>query len=216
MAGFLDRNTRVLDMVLTNRGKDLLAKGQLRFCYWIPYDDDIDYQPYISTSGSMGPEQLSSSIYAAIESTPLREATTGYRFANSSGSDNTNVHRAMFTMAQGQTIVPRAVFPPIIDREVVTSVRNVTKITQDRDQLGKFLNASRPVDLGNERFDSTAFSLEFPYGQDSFSHDFQPEGFLIQIFKSGSDGLVELHPKNDLQNDLCYGSDVRVFTGRRG
>ena len=216
MAGFLDRETRVLDMVLTNPGKSLLSKGQLRFCYWIPYDDEVCYDPYIAESGTLSAEALSASTDLHIETTPVREATTGYRYFNMSGSDFTNVHRPMFTMAQGQDVVPRAVFPPAEDREIVTSQRQVVQFFKERDGVGHFLSPIPPVVVGNERYDSTAFTVELKYGRDSFSSEFSPEGFRVQVFKSGSaGGLVEVSSRRDLQNDLCYGSDVRVFTGRR-
>lgn len=215
MAGFLDRDTRIIDMVLTNPGKSLLSRGQLRFCYWIPYDDGICYDPYIAESGSMSAEALSSSIDLAIETTPMREATTGYRSYNASGSDTTNVHRPMFTMAQGQGIVPRAVFPPDVDREITTSQRQVIQSFKERDERGHYLAPVQSVVMGTERYDSAGFTVELKYGVDSFSPDFAPEGFRVQVFKSGTDGYTEVFTKRDLQNDLCYGSDVRVFTGRR-
>lgn len=215
MAGFLDKNTRILDMVLTNQGKALLSRGQLRFCYWIPYDDGICYDPYIAESGSMTAENLSSSIDIHIESTPMREATTGYREFNARGSDFTNVHRPMFTMAQGQQIVPRAVFPVEGERSITTSQRQVIQSFKERDEKGHYLAPIPSMVLGTERYDSSGFNVELKYGTDSFSDDFSPEGFRVQVFKSGSGGYVEVFSKNDLQNELCYGSDVRVFTGRR-
>lgn len=215
MAGFLDPTTRVLDMVLTNQGKALLSKGQLHFCYWIPFDDEVVYTPYISLSGTLTAAQLSASNDVNIESTPIREATTGYQTWNMNGQDNTNVNNPMFTMAQGQENIPQAVLPSTSSQEIVTSQRKVVKVFRDRDEKGKFLKPTPPVDVGLERYDSTAFTLELSYTKDSFAPDFAPDGFRVQVFKSGSGGMVELFPKNDMQNDLCYGSDVRVYTGKR-
>lgn len=216
MAGFLDRSTRIIDLVLTGYGKSLLSKGQLNFCYWIPFDDETDYQPYISQSGSLSSAQLTAAFNESIELSPVREATTGYRSFNSSGSDFTNVHRPLFTMAQGQTVLPRTIFPVTSSREVSTKQRRVQRLYIDRDVGGKFVSPIDPVDIGVERFESTSFTLEFSYMKDSFPTDFQPEGFSVKMFKSGSFGLIEVDPRRDMSNDLSYTNDVRVFTGRRG
>lgn len=214
MAGFLDRNTRIIDMVLTGHGKSLLSQGQLRFCYWTPFDDEVDYQPPIVQSASMSPEQLSASIYRSIEDTPIREATTGYRTLNSSGSDFTNVHRPIFTMAQGQVVLPRTVFPHEENRNIHTTQRKVQRIYQDRDRRGRYANSLEARDIGTERFDASTFSLEFSYTKDSFPSDFQPEGFHVRVYRSGSNGWAEVVPRRDMSNDISYNNDVRVFTGQ--
>lgn len=211
MAGFLDKNTRIIDMVLTNHGKKLLAKGELNFTYWIPFDDEIDYDPYIAESGSISEAQLSSSIYLSIENSPVREATTGYRNFNLSGSDYTNVHRPMFTKPQGQEVLPRSLFPVSSSRSIETKQRRVQRVYKDRDEKGKYLNPIEPVDVGVERFASSNFSIEIGYEKNSFPGDFQPEGFHIRIMQSGSEGLVEIPSKRDMNNDLSYNNDVRVF-----
>lgn len=216
MAGFLDRDTRILDMVLTSYGKRLLSRGELNFCYWTPFDDEVDYNPFIAGSASLSDDQLSSSVYQSIETTPLREATTGYRNFNASGSDFTNVHRPIFTMAQGQDILPRASFPDSGSREVQTYQRKVQRVYTDKDEEGKYLNPIQNVDLGVERFRSTFFTLELSYHRDSFPTDFQPDGFHVRVLRSGSSGWAEVDPRRDMNNDLAYSNDVRVFTGRRG
>jgi len=214
MAGFLDRDTRIIDMVLTCKGKSLFSKGDLHFCYWIPFDDDIDYQPTVSESGSLSAIQLTASIKQSIEDTPIREAVSGYTNFNNSGSDFTNVRNPMFTMAQGQKVLPRAVFPDDTEKTILTNQRMVRRIYQDRDNNGKYNNSISPRDIGVERFDSTAFSLEFAYEKDSFPHDFRTKGFHIKVLRSGSDGLTEVVPKRDMSNDLSYSNDVRVFTDK--
>lgn len=222
MAGFLDRDTRIIDMVLTSQGKSLLSKGALKFCYWIPFDDEIDYRPFLAESGSLSTAQLSASVYRSIEETPIREATTGYRNFNASGSDYTNVHNPMFTMPQGQVVLPRSSFPSTSSsldsqhHQIRTSQRKVQRIYQDRDNWGKFSNKIEPMDIGTERYESSNFVLEFSYTKDSFPPDFPTEGFHIRILRSGSNGWVELDPRRDMSNDLTYSNDVRVFTGRRG
>jgi len=216
LAGFLDKNTRIIDMVLTSHGKQLLSRGDLRFCYWIPFDDEIDYQPFLSESGSLSEEFLSSSIYQAIETTPIREATTGYRAFNRSGSDFTNVHNPIFTKALDQYVLPRTSFPITAARTVESKQRKVERIYQNRDEDGKFENSIQPRDLGIERYDSSTFTIELSYTRDSFPVDFQPEGFFLRMMKSGSSGWTEVRPRRDMGNDLSYNNDLLIFTGRKG
>jgi len=49
--GFLDAKSRVIDVVLTERGRKLYSVGQLDFAYFSLLDDDIDYDPW--STGSM-------------------------------------------------------------------------------------------------------------------------------------------------------------------
>lgn len=224
MTGFIDRNTRIVDMVLTNYGKRKLSNGDLRFCYWIPYDDEIDYDPYVSqnfsgtftlsgskpglsgftiiSSGTLTSEQLSASIDSLIESTPIREATTGYRNFNRSGSDFTNVHRPMFTMSQGQNILPRANFPITGSREVQAFQRGVYKRYDSFDEQKM---------LGIERFNSSKFELDFSYKKDAFKDKTSLEGFFIQIFSNESSGWYRLLPRRDSNNNITYNNDINMF-----
>lgn len=215
MAGFLDRSTRILDMVLTNQGKSLLSRGELNFCYWVPFDDGVDYDPVLMNSASLTTEQLSASIYSSIESSPVREAVTGYRSLNAFGRDETNVSRPLFTMAQGQKVLPRTEFPPESVREVEVKQRKIQKFFQEIDKTGRYINKLEPVDLGIERFAPTSFALTLGYTRDSFPSDFQPEGFLLRVFRSGSDGYNELKPRRDMSNELAYSNDVRLTTPPR-
>lgn len=43
--GFLDKQSRVIDFVLTERGRQLYATGELDFAYFSLFDDGIDYDP---------------------------------------------------------------------------------------------------------------------------------------------------------------------------
>ena len=215
MAGFIDKNNRVIDMVLTAHGKRLLSKGQLHFCFWVPFDDDIQYDAIIHESGSLTEEQLSASIDLAIQTTPLREASSGYREFNNVGLDNVNVYRPVFTVAQGQVTIPQAEVstePFVIN----TKQKKVEKQFASRDDASIFLNPPSPEDLGVERFLSTQHKLEMSYQRDSFPSDFNPEGFRISVLKSGSNGFVEVPIRRDLNNDLAAGPELKLFTGVRG
>jgi hypothetical protein len=48
--GILDPKERILDVVLTNRGKELLSKNQLDFTYYAFSDEEIDYSGSLSAS----------------------------------------------------------------------------------------------------------------------------------------------------------------------
>lgn len=48
--GFLDQKERILDIVLTDYGKELLAKNQLNFKYYAFSDEGINYSGSISAS----------------------------------------------------------------------------------------------------------------------------------------------------------------------
>ena len=79
--GFLDPKERVLDIVLTDTGKQNLLKGSLRISYWIPYDDEVNYQ--------------------SLEDPLIVEATAGRFGLNNTQEDMTNVNRPMFTAKPG-------------------------------------------------------------------------------------------------------------------
>lgn len=217
MAGFLDKSVRIIDMVLTNQGKQLLSKGQLNFCYWTAFDDEIDYDPFIQNSASLTEEELVAEIYKNIESTPIREATTGYRVFNLRGLDNTNVHNPIFTKPQGQTVLPRAIFPTE-SGSIQTSQRKIRKVFLPAWDGPNQIPALDPIDLSVERFDARSFSFELQYQNDSFPPDFQPNGFSVKIFKSGSSGFSYVQPQYDLRNNVAVGNEltVSVETGSLG
>lgn len=216
MAGFLDKNTRIVDMVLTSHGRHLLAQGDLNFVYWAVFDDEVDYQPVLSTTGSLSTEQVESSIQTAIEDTLVREATTGYRNFNRSGSDFTNAFRPLFTMAQGQQVLPkmRVIQSPLSGSgAVVVKQQKITDLHIQKDEAGNTVQALGPFDRGFERFDSNSLPFEFSYAHDSFPTDHQYEGFLVRVFQSGTEGVFEVGHRHDLQNDSCYNDDLKIFQG---
>lgn len=65
--GFIDRQSRVLDVVLTERGRRLFANGELEFAYVAFFDDGIDYDPY--STGSLTDLERDE----LIRSTPMLE-----------------------------------------------------------------------------------------------------------------------------------------------
>lgn len=66
--GFLDRKSRVVDVVLTARGRRLFASGELDFAYYAFFDDGIDYDPW--STGTLDDATRDELIH----STPMFEA----------------------------------------------------------------------------------------------------------------------------------------------
>jgi hypothetical protein len=212
LAGFLDRETRVEDIVLTNYGKRLLSTGDLHFCFWAPSDDEIDYDPVVCNSSSISEVQLSESIKTCIEDTPIREAVHGYRDFNGKHEDFTNIQSTMFTKAQAQDNLPRAKFPIDTDRVVSIKQRKNQVVYIESNSITRNV-ITETVDTGVERFDSSFFVLEFDYENGSFPADFNSKGFRLEILKSGSSGFNELTAKRDMSNDLSFDSNIKIFTG---
>lgn len=66
---YLNNNTQVVDAVLTNKGRELLATGQFNVTKFALADDEIDYSLYDSA------HPLGSAFYGtAIENLPVTEA----------------------------------------------------------------------------------------------------------------------------------------------
>jgi hypothetical protein len=66
---YLNNNTTVVDAVLTNKGRELLAQGQFNVTKFALADDEVDYSLYDSS------HPLGSAFYGdAIENLPVTEA----------------------------------------------------------------------------------------------------------------------------------------------
>lgn len=216
MSGFLDKNNRIVDMVLTGEGKYLLSKGALQFVYWIPFDDEVDYDPYIAHSSSLSQAELSSSRVEQIEATLVREATTGYRRFNKLAKDETNVHRPIFTMPQGQKSIPRMSSSNGIETTANIEVkqRQLVEEVAKKDRFGDTVEYYRK-DIGYESYDSSISTLSYKYVDGSYPPDHKSEGFLLRIFKSGSDGLVEIEHRRDMSNDICFNNDLKIIPEKK-
>ncbi len=101
--GYLDKQSRVIDIVLTERGRRLYAAGELEFSYFGLFDDGIDYSPY--STGTLSEEER----LVQIESTPMMEPTfvRDVRGVIAPLEPASNV----FTAAPGYNEVPHMVKP---------------------------------------------------------------------------------------------------------
>lgn len=178
--GFLDKQSRVIDVVLTERGRRLFATGELDFAYYAMFDDGIDYDPY--SSGSLSHEEREE----MIESTLMLEAPfiPEVRGAEAPGEPRSHV----FTAAPDYAAIPHLNSP---------SDGSSIEITCDqvkRENLYHRINSSRAqIDL----------SLQ---GEVETSNP----GFLIRVFSSGSNGLTELDPRRDLAGRRSYDPFIAI------
>jgi len=211
MAGFLDKNTRVIDMVLTDYGRELYSKNELEFSYYAFSDDEVDYDPYVSTSGSITNTQLTASKGEQIEATLVREAVFGLQKGmNSEARDQTNIKNMLFTMPQGQKILPRiSTSPELTSGSIGMKQQRLQDIYVTLDQSGNVITKSGPFDRGFKKFNSSR--LEFSKRIEDYFDKASHEGNLVRVFVSASNGLTEVVPKRDKKGVLSYNCDMRLF-----
>ena len=211
MAGFLDKNTRIVDMVLTDYGRELHSQGKLEFTYYAFSDDEVDYDPYIHNSSSLSSTELTSSKEQQIDATLVREAVFGLsKDTSPAGKDSTNIQNLMFTMPQGQTVLPEVEFAPdLTSGSIDTKQQKLQEVFVTLDQFGNIISKLGPFDLGFRKFDGSRLSFDMKV-RDFFDRAAH-EGYLVRVFTSGSDGLREVKSKRDINNALSYMCDLRLF-----
>lgn len=236
MAGFLDPKERVIDMVLTDTGKQLLMKGELRFVYWIPFDDEVDYDS--------NPERVSGTYnnldqtwqerkQELLETPLIREATMGYRGLNLVEEDLTNVHRPMFTSSPGvgHTSPLPQMMVDVTGVNLEISQKKLTKTYVQKDGKGQFIGGQLgPITVGFQRFGASEGKLEATYSTGSYTHDSQLEGFLVTMYQSssvarqpvgnglwadvyevnGDDGFKEVLHNRDSNGNIVYKNDITL------
>lgn len=211
MSGFLDKKTRVIDMVLTDYGKEMLSKGKLNFSYYAFSDDEVDYDPWIQNSGSLSQTELTASKVEQVENTLVREAVFGREFGSSPSSiDETNIKNLLFGMPQGQKVLPRMnVTPDVLSGSIDTVQQNVQTVNSLRNEDGTLIDKSDPVSIGYKKFKST--KLRFDLEIDDFFDRSTLDGFLVRTFVSSSTGLVEIPNKRDSDNNISYQNNLKVL-----
>lgn len=215
MAGFLDKNNRVVDMILTMEGKRLLSAGELQFVYFALFDDEVDYDPYVSQSGSFTAVQMSGTKQDLIESSLVREAISGYRSGmNMSGSDFTNVRKPLFTMKQGSQYLPRLTDFSARTGSVTLEIRQQKRqdIYTKTDQNGNVVQQQGPIDRGYDRFEAEDVNFRLQLWPADVASSKQ-EGILLRVFKTGSEGLIEVKDRRDSNNDMAFSNDLVLHVG---
>jgi hypothetical protein len=203
MAGFLDAKERVLDVIITGIGKSLITKGDLNFVYWIPFDDEVDYDPYISTSASLSSSDLIVAKQVKTEDPLIREACSGYRYFNKLSEDNTNVYRPLFTLLPGKKVVPQMSTTDTVDLTI-----NQRVLVNNSPHPGDH-------DITVQRYGSSKVSIEASYDDPSEFIDRKSEGFLVTVYLSGTEGFKEVLNNRDSNGNITYLNDLQVELGSK-
>jgi hypothetical protein len=190
LGGFLDAKERVIDMILTETGKQLLMKGELRFVYWTPFDDEVDYNPQVQTLDLGHTQQTIQERKNELIETPLvTEAKMGYRGLNLVSEDLTNVHRPMFTAVPGvgvSTPLPQA----SVDKDAIViniEQKKLTKTYVQLDSQGRAVGGrAGPITVGYQRSNGSTADIYATYSTGTFTQDSQLEGFLLTMYQSSS------------------------------
>jgi hypothetical protein len=217
MAGLLDKNTRVVDMILTGEGRRLLSKNKLRFSYFALFDDEVDYDPYIFESGSLNDDNLSLTRRNQVEESIVSEAVCGYRLNNFDGFDFTNVHYPMFTIPHGKMFLPRMTASDNHNDSGNIEIKQhkVQELSTKLDDFGNVVEQIGPNDLGFERFDSSTFSISAHLKPESIANDLvERSGYLLRVFKETDEGFVEIKDKRDRENRVCYMNDLVLIVDK--
>lgn len=167
--GYLDKQSRVIDVVLTELGRKLYATGRLDFAYFGLFDDCIDYDP-VSASGSYTDAQREEQM----EATPVPEAPFIRDVRGVVAPLEPTAH--IFTAAPGYRVIPMMLSP--IDASSVT-------LMADQRREG---DSYRRTGTSLARIDM-AVTGEAERGN---------PGFIVRILSSGSNGLQPLEFRRDL------------------
>ena len=214
MSGFLDKNTRVMDVILTQEGKKLLSQGKLHFVYYSFFDDEVDYDPILMDSGSMSMSELTSSKIDAIVEVPIMESMSGLIDGkNSVCLDMTNVKDVMFTVPQGQKIVPEfALDPTILSASIDVKQRKVVDVYSKVTRAGVVIEKIE-YDRGYERFDESTENIITKI--DDFLDRSVIDGCEVTVYLSGSPsfashGFIEVNNKIDLDGNVAYDDELII------
>jgi hypothetical protein len=212
MAGFLDSQQQIIDMVLTSRGKMLLSNGVLRFVYWAAFDDEVNYDPVVVESGSLNDADLAQRQVDKTEDPLIREAVQGYKLFNKNGEDFCNVHRALITVPPGHSVVPTA--SVVFDRdEIVMQQQPIVQNYYQQNSNGELIDPySSTVNMGILRYNSTAVSVDAEYSKESFPSEHRLEGFYVKVLVSGTDAYTEQHHTLDENSEIVIGAELKIKT----
>lgn len=93
--GFLDKKERILDIVLTDRGRELLSQNQLVVRYYAFSDDGVNYTGSLSSSVSIS----GSSVDYEVHKTLLFEATQ-------KNDKSRNLNNFLYTVPERANVLP--------------------------------------------------------------------------------------------------------------
>ena len=191
--GFLDPKERVLDIVLTDTGKQTLLKGALRISYWVPYDDEVNYQ--------------------SLEDPLIVEATAGKFGLNNTQEDLTNVKRPMFTAKPGvghSYPIPSMVVVDTSSLDVSINQEHLFKRQVSRDENGKEIS-SVLIEGGFRRFVQSESYVSASYSSTgSFFNPDDLSGFLITVYQNVSGNYHEILHNRSSDGNVAYRNDLAL------
>lgn len=167
--GFLDRQSRVVDIVLTERGRKLFSTGKLDFAFFGLFDDGIDYDPY-------SPDGLDADgRRTQIDSTPMTEVRSvpDVRSLAAPGEPRNHV----FTAAADYSEIPRLSIPAQGEQFTVQGDQR-----RQGESYARTASSVAGIDL------VMSGDVE-PGGQ---------SGFIVRVFSSASSGLSPLELRLDM------------------
>ncbi len=178
--GYLDKQSRVIDFILTERGRKLYSTGQLDFTYFALLDDGVDYDPW--STGSMSPAERE----LQVEALPMFEAP--FVRDTRATRDPLEPVSHLFTAAANYTTVP-----------AISSPLDGAQLTLGGDQ--------QQADGTYTRTGTSLAQIDL-----SLVGGVEPNnpGFIVRVFASGSNGLVPLGLRRDLQGRRSYDPFIAV------
>lgn len=188
--GFLDQKEQIVDFVLSEEGRRQLASGELEFCFYSFWDDEVDYDPVIVESGSLGDDQLADMRMLSIEDGLVLEARDDWSFRDSPLVPLAMTRAPLFERPVGTLEVPIAeTLPTELDLEIAQVAQG---------QI--FQRTSSPALTVSIRVTGPSQQL----------------GADLRVAISGSDGMQELSAKKDLHGRASFGYDLTVSPTRDG
>lgn len=173
--GYLDKQSRVVDIVLTERGRKLYSIGSLDFTYFALFDDCVDYDP-MPASGSYSSDERETQI----EASPVLEAPSIPDVRGTVAPMEPTSH--VFTAAPAYVEIPRMSSPIDGSRLALMSDQRVEEGVYRR--TGTSLSQIDMATVGDV---------------ERVSH-----GFIVRVLSSGSNGHQVLDFRRDLLGRRSY------------
>lgn len=173
--GYLDKQSRVIDVVLTARGRKLYSVGALDFAYFSLFDDGVDYDPVAATGSYSDAERE-----VQIELSPVLEAPS-VPDVRGTVAPMEPIHH-VFTGAPGFVRIPQMSSP--IDGS------EITLMADQRNEGGVY-----------RRTGTSLAQIDVDVLGDTERGN---PGFIVRVLGSGTDGHQPLAFRYDLAGRRSY------------
>ena len=224
--GILSKKEQILDVILTDKGRDLLSKNNLNFTYYVFSDDGVDYSG--SLSSSLG---LSSSfedyIYQSFVFEPgsNQEKLNNYLYTVDAGTSLpkfvTNIDdtpsfslRRLYELSDqflSKTVVSFLPNPEAVVVKVSTKQENRSSIEED-------YGISQHISKTKEIFFSNLEDVSSIIGQRVGVEHVVVDADKVLNVRTGEiiQGDVKIFVENQLNNQIIfdYDQNVEIVTGR--